>query len=148
LLLASLLAAQTTAPANAAIAASAETTVATTAIGTELQAQVAAWNRGDLEGYMQGYWNSPQLTFFAGRRESAGWEAAYRRYRAAYLGKDKEMGKLEFSRLRIEVLSPETAFVRGAWQLTMKNGTTRRGLFTVVLKNFTEGWRIIHDHSS
>ena len=67
------------------------------AIGAELEAQVAAWNRGDLKGYMQGYWHSPELTFFAGQKESAGWEAAYQRYRAAYVGKDKEMGKLKFS---------------------------------------------------
>ncbi len=136
LLLASMLAAQTAVTAPQA------------AISAELEAQVAAWNRGDLKGYMQGYWHSPELTFFAGQNESAGWQAAYQRYRAAYVGKGKEMGRLEFSALRVEVLSPEAAFVRGGWQLTMKDGTRRRGLFTVVLKKFSEGWRIIHDHSS
>ncbi len=118
------------------------------AIRAELSAQVLAWNGGDLKGYMQGYWHSPQLTFFGGRHESAGWEAAYQRYRAAYQGKDKDMGKLEFSKLRVEVLAPDAAFVRGVWQLTMKDGSKRKGLFTVVLKRFDEGWRIIHDHSS
>jgi ketosteroid isomerase-like protein len=97
---------------------------------------------------MKGYWHSPELTFFAGNRELAGWEAAYQRYRAAYLGKDKAMGRLEFSNLRIEVLSPDAALVRGGWQLTLKDASQRRGLFTVVLKKFSEGWRIIHDHSS
>jgi beta-aspartyl-peptidase (threonine type) len=136
LLLASMLAGQT------------EATAPETAIGVVLEAQVAAWNRGDLKGYMQGYWHSPELTFFAGQNESAGWEAAYQRYRAAYRGGDKEMGKLKFSTLRVDVLSPEAAFVRGGWQLTMKDGTKRRGLFTLVLRKFSEGWRIIHDHSS
>jgi beta-aspartyl-peptidase (threonine type) len=136
LLLASMLAAQTA------------VTTPQAAISAELEAQVAAWNRGDLKGYMQGYWHSPELTFFAGQNESAGWQAAYQRYRAAYVGKGKEMGKLEFSALRVEVLSPEAAFVRGGWQLTMKDGIQRRGLFTLVLKKFSEGWRIIHDHSS
>jgi beta-aspartyl-peptidase (threonine type) len=140
LLLGSMLAAQTVAAPEAAAP---EAT-----IRAELEAQVAAWNRGDLKGYMQGYWHSPELTFFAGQNESAGWEAAYQRYRAAYVGKDKEMGKLKFSELRVEVLGPDAAFVRGHWQLTMKDGTKRRGLFTVVLKRFSQGWRIIHDHSS
>lgn len=117
------------------------------AITAVLNAQVAAWNRGDLKGYMQGYWHSPELTFFAGPNESAGWEAAYRRYRTAYAGKNKEMGTLEFTNLRIEVLGPDAAFVRGGWQLTMKDGSQRRGLFTLVFKKFSDGWRIIHDHS-
>jgi beta-aspartyl-peptidase (threonine type) len=121
---------------------------AETAIRAELDAQVAAWNRGDLKGYMQGYWQSPELTFFAGDSESAGWEAAYLRYRAAYLGKGKEMGRLTFSNLRVDLLGPDAAFVRGSWQVTLKNGSQRRGLFTIVLKKLNEGWRIIHDHSS
>jgi uncharacterized protein (TIGR02246 family) len=121
---------------------------ASAAISAVLDAQVAAWNRGDLKGYMQGYWHSTELTFFAGQNESAGWEAAYRRYRTAYTGKDKDMGKLKYSNLRVEVLGPDAAFVRGGWQLTMKDGSQRKGLFTVVFKKFSEGWRIIHDHSS
>jgi len=118
------------------------------AIRAELDAQVAAWNRGDLKAYMQGYWHSPALTFFAGDKESAGWDAAYRRYRTAYQGKAAEMGKLNFANLRVEVLSDEAAFVRGSWQITMKDGGERHGLFTIVLKKFDTGWRIIHDHSS
>lgn len=113
-----------------------------------LDAQVAAWNRGDLKAYMQGYWHSPELTFFAGDKESAGWEAAYQRYRLAYQGKDREMGKLNFSNVRIEILNGDAAFVRGSWQLTMKDGSRRNGLFTIVLRKFSEGWRVVHDHSS
>ncbi len=113
-----------------------------------LNAQVTAWNRGDLKGYMQGYWQSPELTFFAGEKESAGWEAAYQRYRAAYVGKNREMGKLTFTNLRVERLGGEAAFVRGHWQLTMKDEKQRSGLFTVVFRKFDDGWHIIHDHSS
>jgi beta-aspartyl-peptidase (threonine type) len=58
------------------------------------------------------------------------------------------MGKLNFANLRIEMLGGQAAFVRGTWQLTMKDGSQRRGLFTVVLRKFDDGWRIIHDHSS
>jgi beta-aspartyl-peptidase (threonine type) len=118
------------------------------AIRAELEAQVAAWNRGDLKGYMNGYWHSPELTFFAGSNQSEGWDAAYQRYHAAYAGKSKEMGKLKFTNIRVEVLGPEAGFVRGGWQLTMKDGSQRTGLFTVVLKKFGGNWRIIHDHSS
>jgi len=145
LLLAATLPAQTGATAETK---SGDATRAEAAIRAELEEQVAAWNRGDLKGYMRGYWHSPELTFFAGSKESSGWEAAYQRYRTAYSGEDKEMGRLEFSNIRIEVLSPESAFVRGGWQLTMKDGSQRRGLFTVVVKKLSEGWRIIHDHSS
>jgi len=119
------------------------------AIRVELDEQVAAWNRGDLKGYMKGYWHSPELTFFAGNREMSGWEAAYQRYRTAYQSKGADMGRLEFSNVRIEVLAPDAALVRGSWQLTMKDASQRRGLFTVVLRKFIpEGWRIVHDHSS
>ena len=113
-----------------------------------LSVQVSAWNRGDLKGYMQGYWHSEELTFFAGDAESAGWEAAYQRYRTSYQAKDKEMGRLTFTNLRVRVLAPDAAFVRGRWQLSMRNGSQRVGLFTIVLQRFPEGWRIIHDHSS
>ncbi|HVJ04614.1 MAG TPA: DUF4440 domain-containing protein [Candidatus Saccharimonadales bacterium] len=118
------------------------------AIRKELDAQVTAWNRGDLKGYMQGYWNSAELTFFAGNREANGWDAAFQRYRAAYVGKDREMGKLRFIDMRVEVFGSDAAFVRGGWQLTTKDGKTRNGLFTVVLKKINDEWRIIHDHSS
>jgi beta-aspartyl-peptidase (threonine type) len=113
-----------------------------------LNSQVAAWNHGDLKGYMQGYWHSDELTFFAADTESAGWEAAYQRYRTAYQAKDKEMGHLTFSNLRVQVLAPDAAFVRGRWQLTMRDGSHRAGLFTIILRHLPEGWRIIHDHSS
>jgi len=125
-----------------------EESAAQIAIRAELDEQAAAWNRGDLKGYMAGYWHSGDLTFFAGNQESMGWEASLQRYRAAYSGKGKGMGQLRFSNIRIEMLSPEAAFVRGGWQLSMKDKSQRRGLFTVVLRKFSEGWRIVHDHSS
>ena len=113
-----------------------------------LHAQQEAWNRHDLDGFMQGYWNSPQLTFFSGAKEHNGWQAALDRYRATYSGPGHEMGKLEFSDLRVEMLGSEAAFVRGAWHLTMSDGKTPHGLFTLVFRKFPEGWRIVHDHTS
>src|SRR5216684_888028 len=59
-----------------------------------------------------------------------------------------EMGKLEFANLRIEMLGAEAAFVRGEFHLTMSDGKTPHGLFTLVFRKFPEGWKIVHDHSA
>jgi beta-aspartyl-peptidase (threonine type) len=119
-----------------------------TAVEHVLRVQQDAWNHHDLEAFMAGYWNSPELTFFSGAKETSGWQAALDRYRAKYTGPGHEMGKLEFSALRIEMLGADAAFVRGAWQLTLSDGKTPHGLFTLVFRRFTDGWKIIHDHTS
>jgi ketosteroid isomerase-like protein len=118
------------------------------AIRKLIEDQQASWNRQDLEGFMSGYWNSPELTFFSGAHESQGWQAALDRYKKNYQGAGHEMGKLEFANLRIEMLGPEAAFVRGEFHLTMSDGKTPHGLFTLVFRKFPEGWRIVHDHSA
>ncbi|MBZ5615160.1 MAG: DUF3225 domain-containing protein [Acidobacteriia bacterium] len=118
------------------------------AIRKVIEEQQAAWNRQNLEGFMAGYWNSPELTFFSGAHESKGWQAALDRYKKSYQGAGHEMGKLEFANLRIEMLGTNAAFVRGEFHLTMSDGQTPRGLFTLVFRKFPEGWKIVHDHSA
>jgi beta-aspartyl-peptidase (threonine type) len=118
------------------------------AIESVLRTQQDAWNRHDLEAFMSGYWNSPDLTFFSGAKESHGWRATLDRYRATYTGSGHEMGKLDFSELRVELLGPDSAFVRGVWQLTMPDGKVPHGRFTLVFHKFPDGWKIIHDHTS
>jgi ketosteroid isomerase-like protein len=118
------------------------------AIKHVLTAQQEAWNRHDLDGFMSGYWNSPDLTFFSGAKETRGWQATLERYRATYNSPGHAMGKLDFSDLRIEMLGPEGAFVRGAWHLTMPEGKNPGGKFTLILRKFGDGWKIIHDHTS
>ena len=113
-----------------------------------LKDQQAAWNHHDLEGFMAGYWNSPELTFFSGAQKMSGWQAAIDRYVRNYQSQGKEMGRLEFSSLQIEALSADSAFVRGAWGLTMSDGKTPHGLFTLVFRKFPEGWKIVHDHTA
>ena len=113
-----------------------------------LRTQQDAWNRHDLEAFMAGYWNSPALTFFSGAKETSGWQGTLDRYRASYTSPGHEMGKLDFSDLRVEILGPEAAFVRGAWQLTLSDGKTPHGRFTLVFRKFPDGWKIIHDHTS
>src|SRR5580658_11017783 len=84
------------------------------AIETVLRTQQDAWNHHDLDAFMAGYWNSPELTFFSGANQRNGWQATLDRYRAAYASPGREMGTLEFSALRIETLGPDAAFVRGS----------------------------------
>ena len=113
-----------------------------------LGSQMKAWNDHDLDAFMTGYWKSPELTFFSGANERHGWQETMDRYKATYQSPGHEMGKLEFSNMRVETLGPDTAFVRGEWHLTMQDGKTPHGLFTLVFRKFSDGWKIIHDHTS
>jgi len=117
------------------------------AIRGVLDAQVAAWNRGDIEAFMAGYWQSPELSFFSGSERTQGWEATLERYRKRYQSEGQEMGRLTFSELRVDVLGPDSAFVRGRWQL-VRSKDRPGGLFTLLFRRFPEGWRIVHDHTS
>ena len=101
-----------------------------------LDAQVAAWNRGDLEGYMAGYWNSPDLVFQSGSTVTRGWQATLERYRKRYQAEGKEMGQLAFEDVDVLALGPDAAMARGGWRLRMKDGTEPHGLFTVILLVF------------
>jgi len=121
---------------------------AKSAIEGVLHEQAAAWNRGDLERFMAGYWNSPELTFFSGAHQFEGWQAALDRYKKSHQSAGKEMGKLEFSNLKVEMLGPDAAFVRGEFHLTMSDGKTPHGLFTLIFRKFPDGWKIVHDHSA
>jgi beta-aspartyl-peptidase (threonine type) len=118
------------------------------AVETALRQQVEAWNRRDLEGFMAGYWNSPDLIFFSGAQKTSGWQSTLERYRARYHGEGREMGKLEFSDLSIQELAPDAAYVLGDFHLTMSDGKTPHGLFTLIFRKFPEGWKIVHDHTS
>ena len=112
-----------------------------------LARQVAAWNHRDLEGFMKGYWRSPELTFYSGGTTVSGWEETLARYRNRYQSAGKEMGKLEFLDLKIELLGPSAAFVRGQFHLKMDSSESS-GLFTLTFRKFADGWKIIHDHTS
>ena len=113
-----------------------------------LAAQVEAWNRGDLEGYMAGYWKSPDLVFFSNGQETRGWQATLDRYRTRYQGAGKQMGTLDFPAMDVLMLGPDAALARGRWRLKMPDGKELTGMTTVVLRKRPEGWRIVHDHSS
>ncbi|HEV2176997.1 MAG TPA: DUF4440 domain-containing protein [Terriglobia bacterium] len=111
-----------------------------------LDAQVAAWNRGDVNAFMQGYWKSEKTEFVGSQGVLRGWQAVLDRYRRQYPDR-AAMGHLTFSDLEINVLAPDAALVLGQWQLERAKDRPG-GVFTLVFRKFPEGWRIIHDHTS
>jgi len=113
-----------------------------------LDRQVEDWNKHDLDGFANGYWHSQSLVFQSGTSRTEGWEGMRDRYRKSYQSDGKEMGHLDFKDIEINVLSADSAYARGHWQLTMSDGKQPGGLFTLILRKFPEGWRIVHDHTS
>ncbi|MFQ3583016.1 MAG: nuclear transport factor 2 family protein [Chloracidobacterium sp.] len=117
------------------------------AVRALLEAQVTAWNRGDLEGFMEGYWRSPELTFVSGTTVTKGWEATLTRYRQRYQSEGRAMGTLRFDDLVIEPVGPRAALIRGAWRVTLPD-QVMAGRFTLLARRFPAGWRIVYDHTS
>src|SRR5262245_12223192 len=111
-------------------------------------AQLEAWNRGDLDAFMTGYWNSPDLVFFSNKTETRGWQQTLDRYRATYKAEGRQMGALDFPQLEFKALGPEAVLARGQWRLKMPDGKESTGMTSVTFLKLPEGWRIVHDHSS
>jgi ketosteroid isomerase-like protein len=111
-----------------------------------LDAQVAAWNRGDIDGFMDGYWRSPETVFVSGDSLTRGWQTVLDRYKKSYDSREK-MGTLSFLEIDIKALGPERAIAVGRWQLAGVTDTPH-GRFTLILRRTPEGWRIMHDHTS
>jgi ketosteroid isomerase-like protein len=118
----------------------------TTAIRTVLEAQSEAWNRGNIEGYMAGYWRSPQTVFISGDSITRGWQTVLDRYKKNYNSREK-MGTLTFSDLEITPISNNTAVVLGRWHLK-RTQDEPHGRFTLIFRKTKQGWRIVHDHTS
>jgi ketosteroid isomerase-like protein len=115
------------------------------AIRKVMDDQAAAWNRGDIDGFMKGYWNSEKLVFVS-NEVTRGWRPTLERYKKSYDSREK-MGTLTFSDLEITVLSKDAAVVLGNWSLARANDNPH-GKFTLTFRKFKEGWRIIMDHTS
>lgn len=111
-----------------------------------LNAQVGAWNLGDIDGFLEGYWKSDETTFSGSQGVLRGWQALRERYRSSYADR-AAMGRLEFSNLEITPLGPDAAMILGRWQLKREKDSPG-GVFTLVARRFAEGWRIVHDHTS
>jgi len=116
------------------------------AINSVLKAQQAAWNRGDVNAFLVGYWQSPELTFSGSNGVSRGWDGVLARYKKNYPNR-AAMGHLDFSDLEFRFLGPDAALVLGKWHLHREKDELG-GVFTLVWQRFPEGWKIIHDHTS
>lgn len=116
------------------------------AIRAVLDAQAAAWNRGDLEAYMDGYARSDDTVFVSGDRVTRGWQTVLERYKKAYDSREK-MGVLTFSDLEITILSKDAAIVLGRWHL-QRTKDEPHGRFTLLFRKTKSGWKIVHDHTS
>lgn len=122
------------------------------AIRAVLDAQVKAWNGGDLDGFMAGYWRDEKLQFMSGDRITRGWDATRDRYQKKYFTPDKdgklaERGELAFAELEVESMSSAAAIVRGRYILKLTNETAT-GRFTLVFRMLAGDWKITSDHTS
>ncbi len=108
--------------------------------------QTAAWNRGDIDGFMKGYWNSENLIFVSGNGVTRGWQPTLDGYKKSYDSKAK-MGTLKFTDLSVTVISKNAAAVLGSWSI-IREKDNPKGKFTLIFRKFKDGWRIVHDHTS
>lgn len=115
-------------------------------IRATLRAQAAAWNEGDLDGFMGSYWKSDDLKFVSGVNVTRGWNATMKRYRERY-GGGEGLGQLGFEKLEVRLVTDDVAIVTGRFNHA-QNGKTSGGLFSLVMRRDAGAWRIVHDHTS
>jgi len=115
-------------------------------IESVLHAQQDAWNRGDIEAFMNGYWKSDETVFVSGDEVTRGWQKVLDRYKNKYSDRAK-MGTLTFSDLEIKAMSDDSAVALGSWKLERANDEPH-GRFTLIFRRFPDGWKIVHDHTS
>ena len=116
------------------------------AIKAVLTRQQTAWNQGDVGTFMQGYWNSPDLTFAGTSGITRGYAVVLTHYKQGYPDK-ATMGHLQFTDLEVHWLGGNAALVLGKWHLTRQAGDVG-GVFSLVFQKFPDGWKIVHDHTS
>ncbi len=116
------------------------------AIALVLNKQADEWNRGDIDGYMQSYWNSDSLVFIGSKGPVYGYKPTLERYKTSYPDKEK-MGKLDFSDLSFRRLSDEYYYVTGKWSLVRRDDNPN-GYFTLLFRKIGGRWLIVADHSS
>ena len=117
------------------------------AIRSLLAAQEAAWNRGDLDGYMGGYLHSDELVFTSASKIRRGWQETHDKYKTKYGSDPSTMGKLGFEILGVQQLGADGAIVLGRWTLT-DTPNAGSGIFSVALRRTETGWLVVHDHTS
>ncbi|MCJ0741222.1 YybH family protein [Pedobacter montanisoli] len=116
------------------------------AILNVLEQQRLAWNKGDVEKYMQGYWKSDSLLFVGKNGPTYGWQKTLDNYKKGYPDK-AAMGVLTFGIKKVEFLAKDKAFVLGSWHLQREKDEPK-GYFTLILKKIDGLWKVVVDHSS
>jgi uncharacterized protein (TIGR02246 family) len=111
-----------------------------------LRAQQEAWNRGDIDSFMNGYARDETTVFVSGDEVRRGWQTVHDRYLSKYNDRAK-MGTLTFSDLEIEQFGPDAALTLGRWELKRASDNPH-GRFTLIFRKTPDGWRIVHDHTS
>ena len=111
-----------------------------------LSTQQAAWNRGDLEGFMQGYWRSDSLLFVGKAAPTHGWQATLDNYKKGYPDK-AAMGILTFDIMKVDLLDATNAFILGSWKLKREKDTPG-GYFTLWFRKINGEWKVVVDHTS
>lgn len=110
-----------------------------------LNRQTTAWNNGSIDGFMEVYWNSPDLTFASGGQVLRGWNPTMERYRTRYPNRDA-MGELTTDDVKVTELSPAAALVVGQWHLHRTRPIG--GTFSLVMRKKQNRWVIVHDHTT
>ncbi|MGB1706382.1 MAG: isoaspartyl peptidase/L-asparaginase [Rubripirellula sp.] len=134
------------APPPGTTADATKSTTVETEITDVLLQQVEDWNQGDIDSFMKPYWNSDQLTFSSGGKITRGYAKTLQGYKQRYPDA-KAMGTLTFEKLEFQTLGSDAMQVLGTWKLA-RDDKPMEGRFTLVLRKFPEGWKIIHDHTS
>lgn len=111
-----------------------------------LREQTEAWNKGDIEGFMKGYWKNDSLMFIGKNGITYGYENTLANYKKSYPDAEK-MGKLFFDLKQVKQLSDTYYFVVGQWMLKRTVGDLS-GHYTLLFRKIDGKWRIIADHSS
>ncbi|HTV60830.1 MAG TPA: DUF4440 domain-containing protein [Verrucomicrobiae bacterium] len=111
-----------------------------------LDAQTAAWNQGDISGFMSGYWKSDETIFVGANGVLRGWQTLLGRYEREFPNREA-MGKLSFSNLEVHSECREAAYAIGEYHV-QRTGGELSGIFTLEFRKFPEGWRIVMDHST
>ena len=108
--------------------------------------QQIAWNNGDIDGFMKGYWKNDSLLFIGSKGPTYGWQKTLDNYKKSYPNKEK-MGILEFSDIKVKMLGKNYAYVFGKWKLVRTNDSPN-GIYTLIFQKFKDGWKIISDHTN
>ena len=117
------------------------------AVQKAMDTQLAAWNKGNIEGFMDYYWNNDSLKFVGSKGITYGWKKTLENYKKNYPDKDA-MGVLTFVNSSMEQLSSVSFFVIGKWNIKKKDGSEVGGYYTLLWKKIKNKWMIVVDHTS